>query len=350
MPTWLKNSLKVTAAGATIFLIASSILTMERPTQPEVREAEADIIALNFAEESKTQKFARSMVDLGMEEPRSYDWNGNKVFFTTATTQESPVQVLRRFQDKFVEEGINERRWTRSLPRAEMAARPDQWSRLSADKREAAAEQLKTRFDRMTDFFGGGVVPTQISDDYVSMVGMESRGEAEDGLEFLTEVLQNGGYKEASGQVKAMRWVEAMREGNRTRISAMWSDEELDMEKFEEPKHAANVSPSATIPVCMGCVRKTRFAAESGEKGYVSNVFHGQLTPPDAARFYRMAMHHRGWKLSDSTRLLDLAERRGVKPPSDHEFLSFARGSDFATVLIYRGREGKTIVQVLESP
>lgn len=351
MKVWLKNTLKVAAAGATIFAIGSAVLTMEKPANPEVAEVDADILALNFAPESKTQKFAKAMVELGMEEPRAYDWNGNKVFFTTTTTKESPTQVLRRFQDKFVEDGINERPWKRSMPKAEMAARPDLWPKLSPDKREEASRMLKGRYDRMSELFTGGVVPTQISKDYVSMVGMESKGDAEHGLDFLGEVLEGGGFKHASKHVKTMRWVEAMREGNQTRISAMWSDEDLDMQKFEQPKHAANVSPSSTIPVCMGCVRKTRFAGESaGEERYVSNVFHGTLSPEEAERFYMKAMLNRGWRLADSSQLLKIAELRDIKPVDGKKLLSFARGEDFATVFIHRGREGKTIVQVLESP
>lgn len=350
MPNWLKNTLKVTAAGATIFAIGTAVLTLE-PDTPEVKDVEADILALNFGPQSTNEKFTEAIDELGLDEPRAYDWNGNKVFFSTMTTQDEPIQVLRQFQDKFVEKGINKKRWTRSLPKSEAAANPQDWKHLPKGEREEAAAMLEQRFDRVSEFMSGGIVPTQISEDYVSMTGMESKGDAEHGLEFLNEVLGAGGFTEASKQVKSMRWVEAIREGSRTRVSAVWSDDELDMSKFEESRHASRVSASTTVPVCMGCERKMRFAGESeGEERYASNVFVGDLSVEDAISFYKRAMPNRGWKLSDTSHLLEIARAQQIKPPSDARLLSFSNERDFITLLVHPRHDGKTVVQAFESP
>ena len=106
MNSAIKTAAKLAIAGTTIAGIGFAMVTFGGTKTP-VKEAEADILALDFAPKSKSEKFVDSLKDLGMEKPRVYDWNGNTMYLSTMVTNRTPTEVLRDFQGKFVENGVN---------------------------------------------------------------------------------------------------------------------------------------------------------------------------------------------------------------------------------------------------
>ena len=97
---YLQMARKLGVCAAVIVAIGAVIATFGG--DDTVADAEADILALDWLPQSKHQRFVDTLRREGMSQPRSYDWNGNQVFFSTKTTDDSPFQVLRRLQDKFV--------------------------------------------------------------------------------------------------------------------------------------------------------------------------------------------------------------------------------------------------------
>ena len=322
------------------------------PAEP-VKQAEADIALLDFvAPETKHERFIHTLVEEGMEEPRSYDWNGNKFFFTMTKTEEKPLEVMRRFQRAFVRNGVNKKAHMTRSPRSTTPSRLHRLKQASEAQRRRSAHIYEQNLERLDDFFGGGVVPTQISGDYVAMAGTTSDERADGGFEFLLEQLRSEAPVEES--VRAMRFMDARYDdkSGMTTVTATWSDEELDIPGLAGERPMLGASQyDPDIPACIGCERKLRFAGEGAEEAYTSTVFHGDSSPQRTMDFYDHALGSRGWALSPASYMLEGLTRRGVAPDQGAMIRSYGRDTNFITLMSYRDEDtGRTITQVLESP
>lgn len=343
----LSNLLKIGLAGLTIAGIWTAMLVLSDDAQ--VEEADADIVNVVMGGETNTEKFVSSLDNLGMPEPRPYDWNGNKVFFSTTLTKESPEQVLVRFQREFVRAGINERPYDSAASTVDSSIDPNLWKSMNKDRAEVASEKFAERWERDSAFFGGGIVPITVAEEYVAMAGTVSKGQAEDGFDFIKELHEDKG-KPLTEHVGALRFIEATDVGHGSRISAVWSDEDIEFSKFTATEKASDVSMSSRIPSCMGCKRLMRFAGESQEEeSYVMNIYEGTLPVAHTVEFYEKAMFNRGWRLAPSTKMLRNLAADGIVPEMDAEVLSFEKNGEFATIMV-QPKHGKTSVQIMESP
>lgn len=341
----LRSTLKIGAAGATIFGIGWAILTFGG--NAEVKRADADIISFDFAPKTNTQKFQDSLDELGMEKARYYDWNGNKMAFSTMVTDDEPLVVLHELQEKFREKGLNDRIYSGKSNAVDLRGRDV--SELTPKEREAQMKHLEELYVKHSNFFAGGMVPNVVTRDYVTMHGMDSKGGAATGLDFIKEVRERGSSR-LTDSVGAARTIEIFRESGRTRVAATWTDDDVDFSKFRNASNAAEVGGSSKVPACMGCERLMRFKGET-EKGYAANLFHSDSqTKADVVRFYKESMARRGWMLTPATKAMMAAEQVELKQKSDVEFLSFARGNEFVNVLVYTGSDGKTVAKVMEAP
>lgn len=342
--------LKVGAAGATIFGIAWGMMVLQpQPSEP-VATAEADIAFFNFGPKSDQQKFVDSLLAEGLEKPRAYDHNGNKLFFSTTTTSDSPRQVLERMQRRFVETGLNDA--VHLSPPAPVPV--DLRSADLDDPRVRAALEANNgpRKKWMNDYLGG-VVPTHVDDHSVMMAGATSIEGSEDGMAFAREVLtarKDGTLEDLGQAVKAMRYVDAVREGSgKTRITAIWSDEEYDVEKIAniaEPGEELGVDPE--IPVCPGCERLMHMRGET-EKDYGNHAFRAPGHAVDQSiGFYRASLPGRGWKLSEATGVMKRAQLQGLMPPMGAQMLNFSRGGEFLTVVAWE-QDGSTKIHIARS-
>ncbi len=347
----VRNVAKVAAAGASIFAIGWGMLVLQPEPEAPVATAQADIFGFEFAAKSQQQKFLDSLMHEGMEEPRSYDHNGNKMFFSTSITNESPQQALERFQRSFVETGLNERVHM-SVPGPPGANFPTVEA-LEKDKRKWKDTQpfFDGRLAWMDDFVGG-VVPVLVSDNEVAMIGTSTKKSANGTFDWAMEVIEkvkaNPDQKmDLSEGMSAMRYVNALRESDgRTRITAVWSDEDYQARKFADIGDDLNVNPE--YPICSGCKRLLQIDGETESEYGNAAMDAGRQSVDQVLTFYKRALPNRGWQLSETAHVLNAAEQQGIKPHHDAKLLQFSRGSEFMTVAAWP-EDGRTGVQLARS-
>lgn len=340
---------KLATAGATIFAIGWAILVLQPTPDEPVQKVDADIAMLGFGPKSDQQKFVDALMDEGLEKPRAYDHNGNKLFFSTTTTTETPRQVLARFQRAFVEQGLND---TVHLKPPTAPSGLEEFDIEDPAVREQIAKDSVPRTAWTNDYFGG-IVPTQVSEKMVVMAGATTNEESTNWRGFLTELRESqkaGELRDLGQGVKAMRYMDAVRESpGKTRVTAVWSDDEYDIGKFANiGDFTDDLGGDPSVPVCPGCERLMHFKGET-EDAYDNHAFKAPAHSMDQMLgYYREVLPPRGWKLSEADAILRRAELRGLKPPSDAQMLSFSKGARFLTVVAWES-DGKTSVHVARS-
>jgi hypothetical protein len=258
---------------------------------------------------------------------------------------------MRAFQREFVRKGNNKKAHYSILPKVPLILSPRQLESMPIEQQKNTMNRTKARLEQLDDFFGGGIVPVVIRDDYVAMAGMTSKKNAPDALQFLAEQINS--QKSVAESVKQMRFIEARRspDESKTMISAVWSDDELDMLKFAPDAKRSDLAVSTRIPACLGCRRVMNFQGQGAERDYGTNVFVGQQNVADTIAFYDRAMRARGWKLSGASQTMRLLSARGVIPPNAARMTSFSKNGKFITVMAYPvDRGGRTQVHVFDSP
>ncbi len=344
--TLLVGGLKLGLSGALICAIAWCFVAFDTPGG-DVDDAEAHIFALEeFAPRTKNQRFMSILRDFELEKPRAYNWNGNHLYYSMGSTDLTPVQFLSQFQHALVEKGINKKVHTRILP-----AMTEKAEQAPPDKRELAMRKsARDHFERVDDFFAGGLVPIHRDPNHVAMAGAISKNDADGALDFALEMFEEKQpLEETVGQ---MRYVEAWRGpgDDNTTIAAMWSDDELEINKFAPDSRRSDLAVDPNVPVCLGCKRLMRFAGEGDESAYATTVFVGRQTVAQVVDFYDRALRSRGWKLSEASQTERLLSRNGIVPPSSAQLTSFAKHGRFITVMAYPIDAGQTQVHVFESP
>jgi len=343
---------KLTVAGCTIALIALGFLTMNPDPEQPVKQAEADIFELGMGPTDKQDLFVQSLKELDMEKPRPYDWNGNKFYFSMKQTKQSPLEVMRDFQEKFAQNGVNSKAYITDVPTINQATPVLELKDASETERKKTAEIYKQNVQRLDDFFNGGVIPVHVSEDYVAMSGSTPKMEADGALDYLKNMAEN---RQSLGEsVRAMRFVDARRNRSTglTTVTATWSDRDLDIKKLTNRSDTTSLNVDPDIPSCMGCERLMRFAGEDKEENYVDHVFAGSGSVNQIMAFYDHALKSRGWMPGDSSYALERFMAKGL-PVNDPaaRVRYYARGNTFLTVLAYPdSSKPRTIVHLLESP
>ncbi len=340
---------KVIAATLVVWSAGWAIVTLSpRGAELGVQEAEADIWGLNFAEKTKQEKFVGTLQEMGMEKPRAYNWNGNRVFFSTMTTSESPQAVLRRFQDEFQANGVNKKAHY-SIPNKFSFKTAGDIVNASPAEKKKHEKEIEQFMDWQDDFWTGGVVPTRISDDMIQMMGTETTEKSSSAIDALKRIREMDGRPDKN--VDVMHYIDALREpSGRTRVTSVWSDENLDLSKFQgEEGFVDREYREDHIPACMGCKRLMRFEGTAAEKAYVANVFEGTATAESSLEYYEKALANRGWERSDSSKVMDRAREIGMMPTDIGKLDVYAKGGQFLTVTAQPSESG-TIVQVMEMP
>lgn len=339
-PSTLRVAQKIAVCAALVAAIGGAIALVGG------EDARADIAALDWVPLDKHERFVDTLRRRGMSRPRSYDWNGNTVYFSTKTTDRRPMQVLRSMQDAFVMEGVNKRTYLRAPFGSQMTGGP---------------RAFRTGSDAYAELLDGGMIPMAVGRDRVVMTGVELRDGAA-----MPEVLDAmlADRSRVAQMVRRLRYVEAYRtrDSRKTVVNAVWSDGDLDMRRFTPNSSAAGAagpSPPLDLPICPGCERKRRFAGEGGEAGWIDTIVHGSLSARSAYDFYLRELTGRGWQTSQSQRLLGAVAQRGLGPflepilePNGAEyFLAFARGDEHLQVLVSRAPDARhTTIHLMRSP
>lgn len=339
---------KLGVAGATIAAIGWGVITFY-PSTTIVKESEADIVSLVTFKRSSTQRFASALQAMGHDEPRSYDYNGNTVYFSSRTTTDSPEQVLREVQNILVRHGINERAYLEASE--DGGPRPGD----SAEEYEALIEE------RSLAMLSGQLVPSVISRDYVAMGGGLIEGEpttCAEAAKVLDRIATEGegirGPEDFEKIFRGYRGIEAMRseDGKRTFVTASWSDSDLDIRKHKPTDPMAPVfgtNPDPLIPSCPGCSRLTRFAGTGKEKGYVTNTFSSPQHHSTVTDFYLEAMANRGWKETEASAMTRQALEYTTYRNMPTEAVQLVRGEEFLTVTVDPTPNG-SLVTTMTSP
>jgi hypothetical protein len=334
---------KLGIAGASLVAIGWSVITFY-PTKGGVKETEADIVSMVTFKRTSTQQFALALDALGHDRPRSYDYNGNKVFFSSRTTTQSPEQVLREYQEFFTRRGINERPYYEASP--DGGPRPGE----NDETYQALVEE------RGLAMLSGQLVPSIITPNYVAMGGGIIEGEPRtcaEAAEILERQVANG-IPHFNDVFRGFRGIEAMRseDGRHTHVTASWSESNYDMDKHIPRDTRAKVrgtNPDPELPSCPGCERLQRFAGEGKEKDYVTNVFLSPQHHSSVASFYLQAMQARGWKETDSSQfsrdILNMTVYRDLPATS----LQLVRGNEFLNIVVEPTDQG-TLVTTMTAP
>lgn len=303
--------------GASALLCAALWATVWTPGDG-VAPSNADIVDLFSHEETTTQKFQRALDHLGHEPPRAFDINGNTVYFSVNYLDKSPVEVLKRYQDEFVYQGINQK----SYPTL------------------ASANSQQARKDMLT----GGIVPSKVSPGYVAMGG----GLAENGARADAELARLG-RQLASGQLqkkfRAYRHIEAFREPDArfTTVVASWSDESFDYRKMLAGSRVAGQKGDPQVPACPGCTRLQRFEDLDPQSEHVDYVYAGPMELAKTLAFYERVLSERGWQAAPSSLVLERARRLDLGLPAAH-MRHYQRGSQTLTLTAYTDSRGDTLV------
>lgn len=300
----LINAAKITFTGATVAAIAFGFGVFDQGI--EVPESQADILSMDFADRTSTEKFVAGLQDLGHNAPEVYNLNGNTVFFSSAIHKEEPLVVMEKYEREFYEQGLN----------------PEIFSGVTD---ENADRMFKTSLS-------GGVVPMVISPDSILLGGVESTGPTKTEEDLVNNFNNNKG-KAPWKLFDAHKYVEINRDGENTLVTSSWSDKGFDYEKMIPGAKVADVNTDAEVPACPGCVRLTNFEDLGGEKAYRNNVFVGSADASQQVQFYDRALVGRGWEETESSvvmeKLRGLVEFQG----QEAQMREYSRNGQFMQVI-----------------
>ncbi|QDG52970.1 hypothetical protein FIV42_20140 [Persicimonas caeni] len=311
---------KLGLAGASICAIAG-IMAVYQP-DGTIQDSQADILDMSFIELSNSAKFASALDNLGHDEPQSFSINGNVVHFSVNYSRKHPRELMKDYQEEFVNQGLNKKAWTEN-------------------------NSFGTGDQMLLDGMTGGVVPTmKRGDEYYAMGGVVPANGAddEDGLLALGRSRDPDHRKVFKGHhFVEMFWD---REKHRSTVTATWSDENFDYLKMVGAK-GGDVDVDMEVPACPSCSRISRVRDLDPNRSYSSNVYSGTKNKRDLIGFYRKAMAKRGWVETESssmfTKMRPFVEFQG----DEASFMQFTKGGRFLTIVGYPDKTGNTVIHTV---
>ncbi|TXD38903.1 hypothetical protein FRC98_00435 [Lujinxingia vulgaris] len=342
IPSTLRVLLKLGVSGAAIAAIGATVLVSSSPG--EVKEAEADLTDFLSGPRAEQRNFERVIAESGLK-PRSYDYNGNEVFFAAGDSELSPTELLEYYQERFHAVGVNSKVYTEPLMRLDMDSNPNTY--VDALQESDYAEQNHAMLN-------GEVVPLHVSDEMVTMGSIVPRSESDDVVDMIdTWPLSPKGGLDIEDNMRSYRMIEARRNldtGGST-VTASWAADGFDPRLIRDPD-APGARPDLSVPACAGCERVSRLAGNDPGEPYVVNLYRTNGAPTSVERFYRSAMVNRGWKLSKSTELLDEYARHVPQLASmSGELLNFERDGHHVSLIVQHDETGgTTVVSIEEGP
>lgn len=233
-------------------------------------DSRAVITSLAPALATSDENFQRSLEQLGHEPPRAYDLNGNTIYVAVNHMDRPARQVLQRYQQAFVEFGINDAVYLEEQARGTEAG--------------------------MAAALTGGLVPFDVSDDYISMGGVVTTGRASNRAS-LARVARRARNGDVYSYFESHRFIEIFgsKDGQRSTVVATWSGKGFDYRKMEPGSRVGGQNPDAVVPACPGCRRVVSFAdlqpgASGKQIAYESNASAGSTM-----EYFTDALFRRGF-------------------------------------------------------
>ena len=307
-----------------VVFIAFGFLIFSSPTG-DVAEAEADIWDLFPSQSTKNQKFTKTLEREGMSKPRQFDHNGNQVFFSHMTTRQSPREVMLRFQEAFVREGVN----THFHNTARVPVDPGEVEDLDTIVQGLAGAD---------EFFSGGLVPMMVTRNHMYMVGIDTPEKAENIDDAIIE--SRIGAVTPPEIVGAFRYLDANREEGslQTTVTAVWSDEHFDLRKLSTLSQTQGTVHQIEfeVPICQGCSRVTRLSGTGRESNRHTILYRSPHSVNAVISFYENHMMRYGWETDPSTRSLAELHRRELAPQDISQVRAYLRDDQRLTLAVYR--------------
>lgn len=328
---------KLLLAGATVFGIGS--LLVVRGINGDIAEAEADISTFTTTQALYDGNYGKVVESSGLK-PRPYEMNGNQVFFAVGYVKESPQDVLEFYQEKFVEAGINERKF--------MEVPEGKFNRTIGDlanKPRLSEDELAYNRALLT----GGVVPISERPGYVAMGGMVPKGAYNNDLdEIIADWSANEG--DVDRPMGGFRFIDAQQWPNQigSRVTSVWADEGFDAAKMNDPAKNAG-PPVLETPVCIGCAVGMQMRSLDKSERYRIGHFYATRGKSDVVSFYDKAMLGRGFESGDAHKAIEYARNYlGTEVP-DGNILQFKKGGTESLIAIFDDpRTLETSVVVVE--
>lgn len=334
---------KLAATALGLVAIAGGLTMLGGPATP-VDEADALIVDQRASSTDDQQRFVEVLDAYDMSEPKAYDYNGHTVYMSRGASHQSPKRILHDMQRRFAHRGLNE-----YVHRT-----------VSSSGAPANDRTLRRDFRTGEDFLTGGLVPTTIGPTHVAMTGVETEYDADNLREMTRRIVRQNG-RLGPEAIERFRYVEAFRarESDRTRLLAYWSDDRFDFESFRTDRRSqassSSTSPAASmetsLPRCPDCRRLTSLKG-LGESGRRTVLFETSAPPSRIEAFYQRTLRNRGWRASSALESVDrLGQRYGLGSRRlDHaRYAAFRRGSQLATLLVYRTSDDRTRVKWMVS-
>ena len=264
----------------------------------------------------------RSIAALWRDEPTAYRLNGNRIFVSTTKRAETPLELLRDYQDAFTEYGVNERPLYQVEP--------------------------STALQRKRMGMTGGVVPLQRTPTHVIMGGVEMRGDAETPTEIFAQMPRAAGGP--AELFRAYRWVEIRREPDSpvSTVMASWSDVDFDYAKmFPARRGAASRDVDHRVPMCPGCQKVNQFADDSRAGTHETFVFVTDQRLAEVRDFYEDRLRAQGWQPREHVALFDELRRQIGLGSDQMQRLEYARDELTLELAIYPLDEGGSGVRAV---
>ena len=296
----MKQTFKITIKllfAATTILVVGALFLMVNPNEKVelIKPVKADIYS--FTGIDSENNFRRAIEGMGIK-PRSYDLNGNVMYFGNGSVSGSgsAAETAYKVQEQLVASGVNSKNYlgaTKDVPIYDPKA--------SAENKSASKELREA-------IMAGEVMPFKQGKNIQQMTSMMGLGSLEKFKKKTNEMTeQEIRNTDPSSFIKGYRYIEVNQSDNSTNaeIIAIWTDEDYDAAKLLNKKGVKQSAPDPTVPACIGCERMRRFQALEKSEPYNMNKWGTNSTVSDTYDFYVQAMGNRGWKESGKQKMLN---------------------------------------------
>jgi hypothetical protein len=329
---WWRTAGKLALCGASIVAIAWAMLWID--ARGGIDDVSASIVSLEPVPRSGDERFREALDHLGHSAPRTFDYNGNEVHFSSRTTRKSPREVLLDYQRTFVQRGINETLYRRPLG-----------SYLSAlSSRETTGELDPSIVEGYEAMMSGQMVPIDLTADYASLGGGFVKGRPRTRSQAETVFERHGRGTDFAELFEGYRFIEAFRrdDSNRTAVTAVWSGESFEVERqFPELASSRGSSPGEetrgddsepAIPPCSSCRRALQFDGRGADRPYAVDAYVSARPVEQVAAQYDRLMRRRGWRRTDVNRMLERIAPHAPFDGGDRPVIQYRRGETVVTL------------------
>src|SRR5699024_9378650 len=126
---------------------------------------------------------------------------------------------------------------------------------------------------------------------------------------------------------------------SKTTITAVWSDEYLDLNRFDPRSPASRegtVHPvELEIPICQGCSRVSRLSGSDREENQHSILYRSGQPISELIRYYVRNMGRYGWQTEPVVKSMNEMLERDLMPSKAAQFRTYRKDDLSLTMIAY---------------